>query len=193
MSTITHPRITPEELLKLPDSKRYELVEGELIEALMSAESVWVVGRLFRRLDEFCDANGRGLVLTDGFSYQCFPEDEDRIRRPNVSFVSPGRMTQSQFESGHGRIPPDLAAEVVSPNDLFYDVDRKANEYLQAGVKLVWVLNPDSQTIFVYHPDGTMAHLNRNEVLDGETVLPGFQCPVSSLFPDKSKLGLLTS
>lgn len=190
MSIATTSRITPEELLKLPDGERYELVDGELVEGVMSGESVWVAGRLFRRIDEHCEALGSGIALTDGQSYQCFPDDEDRVRRPDVSYVRAGRISLDQFEHGHFRIAPDLAAEVVSPNDLFSDVERKANEYLTAGVKLVWVLNPETQTILVYRPDGTMAHLSAKDDLDGETVLPGFQCPVRSLFPDKVQLGL---
>ena len=190
MSTLAHPRITPEELLKLPDGERYELVDGELVEGVMSGESVWVAGRLFRRIDEYCETHRLGIVLTDGQSYQCFPDDEDRIRRPDVSFVKAGRLPLNQFEQGHCRIAPDLAAEVVSPNDLFADVERKANEYLSAGVHLVWVLNPETQTILVYRPDGSMAHLSSKNELDGESVLPGFKCPVKSLFPDKVQLGL---
>ncbi len=192
MSTVAHPRITPEELLKLPDGERYELVDGELVEGVMSFESVWVATLLCLKLNEFVLPRGLGFVAGDGLGYQCF-EDSDKVRRPDASFVRSGRLTVNQFESGHCHIVPDLAVEVVSPNDLFYDVERKANEYLAAGVKLVWVLNPDSQTIFVYYPDGTMAHLNRNDILDGEAVLPGFQCPVTSLFPDKAQLGLLPS
>lgn len=189
MSIATTSRITPEELLKLPDGERYELVDGELVEGVMSFESVWIATLLSLKLNEFVLPRGLGFVAGDGLGYQCFDES-DKIRRPDVSFVRAGRLSLSQFESGHCQIAPDLAVEVVSPNDLFSDVERKANEYLTAGVKLVWVLNPETQTILVYRPDGTMAHLSAKDDLDGETVLPGFQCPVRSLFPDKVQLGL---
>ena len=190
MSTVAHPRITPEALLKLPDGERYELVDGELVEGTMSVESVWVVGRVFRQLDAFVESHRCGFVLTDGVSYQCFPNDEDRIRRPDVSFIPAGQLSVRQFEQGHCQVAPALVVEVVSPNDLFYDVERKANEYLGAGVSLVWVFSPDSQTILVYRPDGSMAHQSIKDDLDGESVLPGFKCPVRSLFPDKVQLGL---
>lgn len=190
MSTASPQRITPEELLKLPDGERYELVDGELVEPPMSGESVWIAGRLFRRVDEYCETHQLGIAFTGGLSYQCFPVDDDRVRRPEVSFIRFGRMTIDQFEQGHCRIAPDLVAEVVTSSDLFSGVDRKANEYLAAGVPLVWALNPETQTILVYRLDGTMAHLTDKDDLDGESVLPGFKCPVRSLFPDKVRLGL---
>ena len=190
MSTVAHPRITPEELLKLPDGDRYELVDGELIETQMSGESVWVGGKIYGRMDAYCEANGLGWVFPDGFQFQCFPDDDERVRVPDAAFIAKGRLPVEQFEGGFCRIAPDLAVEVVSPNDRFYEVDRKANEYLRAGVSLVWVLNPDTQTIFVYRPDGSMSHLTLDHVLSGETVLPGFECPVRSLFPNKTQLGL---
>lgn len=189
MSTITPPRITPEELLKLPEGERYELVDGELVEGTMSFESVWIATLLCLKLNEFVLPLSLGFVAGDGLGYQCF-EDPDKVRRPDASFVRIGRLTLAQFESGHCQIAPDLAVEVVSPNDLFADIERKANEYLSAGVRLVWVLNPETQTILVYRPDGSMAHLSAKDELEGESVLPGFRCAVRSLFPDKVQLGL---
>jgi Uma2 family endonuclease len=83
---------------------------------------------------------------------------------------------------GHVRVAPDLAIEVVSPNDLFYDVRQKVGEYLNAGVRLVWILNPDKGEVDVYRVDGTYQLLKNGDSLDGEDVVPGFVVPLAEIF-----------
>ena len=73
--------------------------------------------------------------------------------------------------------------EVVSPNDLAWEVDMKVTEYLQAGVRLVWVFYPDTRTVWVSRADGQAARLGASETLSGADVLPGFTCPVADVFP----------
>ncbi len=188
MSTATPSRITPEELSWLPDRKRYELMDGTLVENARSVQSAWLATYLCAQLIGFVEPRGLGFVFGGGLGYQCFPGDN--VRRPDASYIRAGRLTLTQFEAEHCNVVPDCVVEVVSPDDLPDDVERKANEYLSAGVHLVWVLNPETQTILVYRPDGSMAHLSSKNELDGESVLPGFKCPVKSLFPDKVQLGL---
>jgi len=77
----------------------------------------------------------------------------------------------------------DLAVEVVSTNDLFTEVARKAEEYLRAGVRRLWVVEPTLRVVYVYRPDGTISILRETHELDGEDVLPGFRCRVVELFP----------
>jgi Uma2 family endonuclease len=77
---------------------------------------------------------------------------------------------------------PDLAVEVISPNDTYEEVEVKLNEYLVAGVRLVWVISPESKTIVVRRPDKTAAWLDMTDTLSGEGVVPGFSCPVASVF-----------
>ena len=73
-------------------------------------------------------------------------------------------------------------AEIVSPNDLYYEVEEKVREYRAAGVGLIWVVNPPTRTVLVRRPDGSAAEVGENGELDGEQVLPGFRCRVSELF-----------
>ena len=82
----------------------------------------------------------------------------------------------------HLRTAPDLAVEVVSPHDLAYDVDSKVEGYLQAGVRLVWVVNPAARTVRVHRPDGSSATLRPGDQLTGGEVLPGFHCLIRDLF-----------
>jgi Uma2 family endonuclease len=79
-------------------------------------------------------------------------------------------------------VEPDLAVEVVSPGDTVYGLNAKIREYLAAGIRLVWVIHPDTRTADVYRLDGSVVHLGPGEALDGEDVLPGFRLPLTELF-----------
>jgi len=179
--------MTAEELLKLPDNSRYELVNGHLVERNMGSESSWIGGEIFFRLNAFCKAHNLGWVWPGDNSYQAFPEDPERVRRPDVSFVRRGRLPGGKPAKGHERITPDLAIEVVSPNDTSEEVEVKVGEYLSAGVQLVWVFHPETRTVQIYRPDGSGHRLNAGDELTGENVVPGFCCKVSDFFPQESE------
>jgi Uma2 family endonuclease len=176
------PVITPDDLLKMPDGDRYELVDGHLVERAMGAQSSYIGGRLFRLIGDFCEQNQSGWALPADCGYQCFPDNPDRVRRPDVSFVAAGRLPGKHLPEGYFRVAPDLAAEVLSPNDLDYETDRKVEEYLRAGVRLVWVVNPETKTVLIYRADGSIDGLREPGELIGEDVLPGFRCRVGDLF-----------
>jgi Uma2 family endonuclease len=183
MSTVaTRIEYRPEELLTRPDGDAYELVGGELVERNMGAKSSFIAGQVHHRLEDFCRSRGLGWVFPEGTSFQCFPDDPDKVRRADVSFIRFGRLPREQPPEGHIRIAPDLAVEVVSPNDLAYDVDSKAEDYLQAGVRLVWVINPVTRTVRVHRPDGPGSTLRADDELNGGDVLPGFRCSICDLF-----------
>jgi Uma2 family endonuclease len=183
MSTAeTKTRYTPEDLLAMPDGKNYELADGELVERNMGWESSWIGGRLHHFLSAYCEANRLGWVAPGDASYQCFPFPSDQVRRPDVSFISIHRLTPDHKPSGHCRIAPDLVVEVVSPNDLYLDVEAKVAEYLEAGVCLVWVVNPPTRSVRVHRKDGTLADLEASDELSGEDVVPGFRCQVAEIF-----------
>ena len=98
-----------------------------------------------------------------------------------------GRLSVEQIEEeGWLTIVPDLAVEVVSPNDTAYEVEQKAREYLGVGARLVWVVYPNIRSVRVHRPDGTEAMRREGDELGGESVLPGFACRVGELFPAPS-------
>jgi Uma2 family endonuclease len=188
MAMITDKRpVTPEELLKLSDEDRLELVDGQLVSTEMSGFAALVASRINRRLGNVIEPGQLGVLLTSDASYQCFADDPARIRRPDVSFLHRSRI-KAEYLEGHIPIAPDLAVEVVSPNDLFYDVRRKANEYIRSGVRLVWVVNPQQREVEVYRADGTYSLVENGSSLDGEDVIPGFSCPLAELF-ESPRLG----
>jgi len=182
MSTVEQQTYTPADLLTIPDGKHFELVNGELVETTMSLEGNWVAQKIARRVDEFSEQHSLGNVFPEA-SFQCFADAPNMVRRPDVAFISKGRLSPEQFEYGHCRIPPDLAVEVVSPNDLYYDVEHKVTEYLEAGVRLVWVVNPHSRNVRVFGVDGRVRQLGESEELTGDDVIPGFRVRVGELFP----------
>ncbi len=83
-------------------------------------------------------------------------------------------------------IPPDLAVEVIFPGDVHYQTDRKTQEYLDAGVPLVWTINPDIRTVLIHRADGSIVGVRESGELDGEGVIAGFRCPVADLFATNS-------
>jgi Uma2 family endonuclease len=105
------------------------------------------------------------------------------VRKPDVSFVRYGRFPDEQLPAGFARLAPDLTGEVVSPGDTYEEVDGKVEEYLRAGVRLVWVISPTNRTVRVYRLDGSSSSVRADGELDGEDVLPGFRCRVADLFP----------
>lgn len=176
-------RYTPADLLRLPDGGRYELIDDQLVERDMSLWSSYVAGRIYRLLSNHAPADESGWVLPEGASYQCFPDAPNKVRRADVSFIRLERLPLAQAtEEGHITIAPDAAVEVMSPNDLAYDVDEKVEDYLRAGVSLVWVVNPKTRTVVVHRRQGIGAVLREDDELSGEDVLPGFRCRVGELF-----------
>ena len=175
-------RITPEELLEMPDSVRYELVNGKLVEREMGARSSWIGGQVLRLIGNFADERKIGWAFNSDASYQCFA-DPSKVRRPDTSFIRTGRLPGEQFPEGHCPIAPDLAVEVVSPNDNGNDIEEKLAEYLEAGVSLVWVFYPRTRSVHVYRSNGHPERLTEEHLLRGEEVLPGFSCMVSECFP----------
>jgi len=101
-------------------------------------------------------------------------------RKPDVAFVSQERLPENRHQASP--IPPDLAVEVVSPTDKVYDVQEKALEYLDAGTKMVWVIEPIAKTVTVYRSPSDIKILTPNDTLTGEEVIKGFQCAVSEIF-----------
>jgi Uma2 family endonuclease len=176
------PLMTAEQLLDLPDDgMRHELVEGALRTiAPAGGEHGRIGARLLIRIGVFVEVQRLGEVFTaeTGFWLERNP---DTVRAPDVAFVRADRMPDARVP-GFVPLAPDLVAEVVSPNDRAVEVAGKALSWLDAGVRLVWVVDPENRTVTVYRPDG-VGVLRGQDVLDGEDVMPGFALPLSEVWP----------
>ena len=186
--TIASPetRFTPEDLLRMEDAINYELVDGKLVERHMGMESSEIALRIAFLLGLFLRDHRLGRLFGADASYQCFPNASKNVRKPDVSFIRSGRLSGDRAPAGHSLIPPDIAVEVISPNDLAYEVEEKVAEYLQAGVPLIWIVNPPTRAVRIHRPKssprGPVAELSGDDVITGEEVLPEFSCKVSEFF-----------
>jgi Uma2 family endonuclease len=182
--TATGLRMTADELLHLPaNGKRYELVNGELHEmAPAGGEHGKVGGRALRRLGNFLDQQpdlgGELFTAETGFR---LTRDPDTVRAPDVAYVAETRLAQA-IVPGYPELAPDFVVEVVSPGDRASEVQAKVDEWLRAGVRLVWVLYPQTRTAMVYQPDGSAQLLHAEDILNGDPVLPGCSIRLSDLF-----------
>jgi len=180
MITVSNEKCySPQDLLTMPEGKFYELVDGRLVERKMSIWSSYVAGIIFQLLNTFCREHRLGWVFPEGTSFQCFPMHPNLVRKPDVSLIRLHRLSLAQATTeGHCPVAPDLAVEVVSPNDTAYEIDEKVRDFLHAGVPLVWVVNPEQRTVEIHRAGGMGAILRENDEISGEDVVPGFRCRV---------------
>lgn len=176
------PIITPEQLAAMPNDADFELVDGQLVERKMGNKANWVATELARLLGNHVHAEALGWIFTAEAGYRLNPSRPNTVRKPDVSFVAAGRLPNEEPADAYDRLAPDLAAEVISPGDTVSELDDKVEEYLRAGVRLIWVINPDLQVVRVYHADGTIDTLRVNDQLSGGDIILGFRCQVSALF-----------
>lgn len=168
----------------MPDGEHYELVDGIPVERTTSLLSSGVEITLGRILDAFCAESDLGWVLGPTCGYQCFPWKPGKVRRPDVSFIARDRLpSDDRWSEGYVTIPPDLAVEITSPTDEVHDLEEKVEEYLRAGVRFIWVIHPEVRAIQAIRADGSGLRVRSGGELSGEDVVPGFRCPVDSLFP----------
>jgi Uma2 family endonuclease len=169
-------------IARLPENevRRLELDEGVIVEMASSSPTNTVIaGRVIYFLNAHVIPRDLGYVtVPDGG----FKLGTRKARQPDAAFISKARMPALPHEF---TIAPDLAVEVVSPNE---DVLKKVNEYLRAGTHFVWAIYNDERTVYVFSLDED-GHLHgqpfgMDDILDGGSVLPGFTLAVKDIFPD---------
>ena len=182
MSTAT--RITTaDELLHMPDDGyRYELVDGELRKmtpaggehGFLSNEIGWLLTEHVRR-----NELGQVLGAETGFRIGRNP---DTVLAPDTSFIRKERIAVIGIPKEYFPEAPALVVEVVSPGDTAEEVDDKMRRWFAAGVEIGWVIYPRGRTVTVYRALDDICILTANDMLDGESVVPGFRCRVGDLF-----------
>ncbi|MFO0953687.1 MAG: Uma2 family endonuclease [Isosphaeraceae bacterium] len=178
------PKITPEALLAMPDRKSFELVGGKLVGRKSTSLASWTAGQLLFQLRLSEEGRRREYLFGPDLGYRCFRDDPDRVRRPDVSYVNATRLPEG-LSDDYMTIAPDLAVEVLTPDDLASEVHLKIREYFDAGVRAVWVVDPVVRVAQAFRAGGGGSWLSEHDRFDGEDVLPGFSCPVSAIFPPR--------
>ncbi len=139
--------------------------------------------QLGARLLVFVVQHRLGVLFGQGCGYQFPGLDGCRLRFPDISLVRKGRLADGRVPGGWVSIPPDLVVESVSPNDTAEDVISKAQVWLDAGVRLVWILYPMSRSVLVMRHGVQGTFLGENDDFDGFEVVPGFVLRVGEIFP----------
>lgn len=181
MATTLH--LTADDLLRLPDDgQQRELVKGELrTMAPASPRHGSINAQLGGLLYQHVVANRLGVLFTADTGFW-LSRDPDTVRCPDVAFLSKARIPPDGFRPGFFEGAPDLAVEVLSPRDTVFEVEEKVEEYLAAGARAVWVVNPKLRRVTLHHTGETPRVLHEDETLEGGDILPGFACRVSEVF-----------
>ena len=181
--TVAHKPVTAEELLLMPGAGvRRELVLGEVREM---APAGYAHGRIAMNvstpLDRHVRERGLGIVLAAETGFQ-IASDPDTVRAPDVSFVRRERVEEVGEMEGYWPGAPDLAIEVVSPNDSYAGVEEKIAAWLGAGSRAVVVIEPRTRTVTVRSSRTEIKILTEGDMLDLGEVVPGWMISVADVF-----------
>lgn len=174
---------TADALWHLPDDGfRYELVRGHLVrDSPAGARHGLLALDLGRLLGNWAREHRAGVVLAaeTGFWLRT---DPDTVRAPDVSFVAQEHIPAGGVPEGFWEGPPDLSIEVLSPDDRMVEVLEKVHDYLDAGVRQVWLVDPRNRTLTVYRSVQDLRVLTEKDTLVGDGPVDGFRCRLSELF-----------
>lgn len=156
--------------------RHLELIAGRVVEMVSNSQSSRIAAQLLIYMGIFVLQHDLGYLTGADGGYQV---GQNRVI-PDAAFISKRRMPQPP-DTTWIAIAPDLAIEVISPTDKAVDIADKVNDYVAAGA-VVWLVDPETQTVHIYAPGQPVQRRNRQQTLSGGTVLPGFEVAVSRLF-----------
>ena len=179
----TEKLLTAEEFEALPDDgKRYELIDGELRE--MAPTVHWhgeVESNLVIRFGGHVQAHGLGRVSCGEILY-LVRRDPDRVRAADIAFIRQERVPSLEARQHIMEVAPDLVVEILSQHDTVAEIHEKIEDWLNAGVQMLWVVDPFRRTVTIYQPGHDPTLLGEHGVLEGDPVVPGFRCAVAEIF-----------
>ena len=182
MATSAKLMTADELLLMRDDGRRYELIEGELIELTPpGAAHGFVASNASGILREFVRPRGLGAVFGAETGF-VISTNLDTVRAPDAAFVSAERLPKGDLPVTYLRLAPDLVVEVVSPSDTASEVRDKIRMWLDAGCRLAWVAYPQTKSVTAYNSMDDVKTLGPSDTLDGAPVLDGLSLRVSDLF-----------
>jgi Uma2 family endonuclease len=183
MSSLLTPLLTAEEFGRLPDppdGSKQELVKGVIV-TMPPPKAIHgiVQAEIAALLRDVIRPKRLGWIVTE--SGAVLDRDPDTVRGPDVAFYSIAR--QPTVPDDYFEIAPDLAVEVLSPDDRRSRVRAKIREYIDAGVRLVWLVDPETRTVLEYRGSLRGTEYDEADTITGADVLPDFSCRVADLFP----------
>jgi len=175
----TRGATTDADLMHVPrDGRKYELVNGDIVVSPAGMRHGRVIVKLTARLDAHVEAKHLGMVFDSSTGFRL---PRGNVRSPDVSFVTTARLPKGEIPQGFGELAPDLVVEVLSPGDDEPALFEKLGEYLGAGVRLIWVIDPTRRSATAYRSLVQTRHLAADDFLDGEDIVPGFRCSLSEV------------
>jgi Uma2 family endonuclease len=177
----TKTLLTAKDLADMGEEGEFcELVDGELVRMsptfLPEARVVRTVQRL---LDNYVFPRQLGEIFGPDLGYELTPH---RVRAHDVSFVSAEKLTAYGSPQEFAKVVPDLTVEVISPDVKYGYLQRQIRDYFEAGVRLLWIVDPAMQTVTVHRSPVDLRVFTTADTLSGEDVIPGFSCPAAELF-----------
>jgi Uma2 family endonuclease len=164
--------------------QEYEFVDGHWeAKEMGSSRHGGVSSRLLARMLMHVETNHLGGVYGPDTSFQVGHNE----RLPDVSFLSAARIPEQGETDGKWPVAPDLAVEVISPNDVWSKVKKKLREYFAAGVQQVWLISLEERQVEIYDSPTQITVLTEDDELTNEKLLPGFRCRVSELFQQPAR------
>jgi Uma2 family endonuclease len=171
--------MTADEFLRLPKfAHKYELISGVVKMSPASLKHDNIAAKLIMRIGLYLEQNPIGQFYASSVGFRL---GENYVVSPDASFVRSDRLPGGDNPETYGDFAPDLAVEVISPNDRDADTEEKVQLYLTHGTRLIWVIYPRLRTTTIYRINGVITRIQAEGVLDGEDVLPGFKCKLSDI------------
>jgi Uma2 family endonuclease len=166
--------------LEAPRKRICELVDGVLVEKPVSTKEGLLAGLIGKALWNYLDEHDLGIVVPGDSPLRLWL---GLVRIPDVSFISWERLPGGELpDEAIASVVPDLAVEVLSKSNTKPEMKRKLREYFQAGVRLVWLVQPRTQTAQLYTSPTKVRRVGKEQAIDGGEVLPGFTLSLKWLF-----------
>ena len=175
--------MTAEELMNMPDDGfRYELVRGELNKMSPAGQAHGQYStNIIVSLGGYVKDNRLGIVYSTDTGFH-LESDPDHVRAPDAAFVSNDRLREMGKSTGFARGAPDIAVEVISPNDRYTEVEEKVADWIAAGCLAVIVVNPRRRTVNLHRSPTDVTTLTESDTLELDDIVPGWRMTVGEIF-----------
>ena len=175
--------MTAEELLNMPDDGfRYELVRGELRKRPLAGQNHGrYASNIGLSLGGHAKTNrlGKSYIADTGY---ILATDPDHVLAPDFAFISNERLREIGESDGFAQGAPDVAVEVISPNDRYTEVEEKVEDWLNAGCRAVIIVNPRRRTVNLHRSPTDVTILTESDTLEISDIVPGWRMPVEDIF-----------